>query len=323
MMMPRLVLRTAVVVSVVSFAPIWPQTAHAQVKLEYKFPEGQKLTYKTTSRARQVLTFGGMNMNAVKRETKVWSRSVGKRNGDSTLPIEEKVESLRVEYTFPDERRLTLDSSEPRFKIDDEQLAFLGDVVKLESQNAYTVLLDKQKKLKAIEGTEKLKERIQKLENPVVREELYSEVGADRLKRKFEQVLLGLPDAPVRTGEPWERTEILEINGKAFTVRKKYEYQGTEKKGDKTLEKIICKLLDVKYDVDPDSKLPMKVTKSDLKVESSEGSILFDRDSGHVASAAEKFRIKGNMTYTGGGADQAGGFELSFDSNTQLQPQPK
>ena len=74
----------------------------AQVKLEYKFPEGKKLTYKTTSRVRQVLAFmNNMNKESVVRETKVWTRSVGKRRSDSTLPIEEKVEFLRNDYTLP------------------------------------------------------------------------------------------------------------------------------------------------------------------------------------------------------------------------------
>ena len=34
-------------------------TAHAQVKLQYKFPEGQKLTYKTRSNSSQTLTLMG------------------------------------------------------------------------------------------------------------------------------------------------------------------------------------------------------------------------------------------------------------------------
>jgi hypothetical protein len=126
-----------------------------------------------------------------------------------------------------------------------------------------------------------------------------------------------------RTGEPWERTEILEINGKTFTVRKKYEYRGTEKKGDKTLEKIGFKVLEVKYDQEPMGKLPVKVVKSDLKVESSEGTILFDREEGHVVSSSDKIRIKGNMTYSGGGVDQAAPLDLNFDANTQLQPATK
>ncbi len=37
----------------------WVPPAHAQVKLEYKLPEGKTLKYQSTSRARQVLTFMG------------------------------------------------------------------------------------------------------------------------------------------------------------------------------------------------------------------------------------------------------------------------
>ncbi len=36
-----------------------PRSTQAQVKLEYKFPEGEKLTYKTTVKTSQVLTLMG------------------------------------------------------------------------------------------------------------------------------------------------------------------------------------------------------------------------------------------------------------------------
>ena len=39
-------------------------------------------------------------------------------------------------------------------------------------------------------------------------------IATDRLKAKFEQAIRSLPDVPAKTGEPWERTELLEINGK-------------------------------------------------------------------------------------------------------------
>ena len=67
-----------------------------------------------------------MEKESVMRETKVWTRSVGKRRGDSTLPIEEKVQFLRDEYTFPGGIKLTLDSSDPKIKIDNHELTFLG-----------------------------------------------------------------------------------------------------------------------------------------------------------------------------------------------------
>src|ERR1700678_3603082 len=98
---------------------VYSQYAQAQVKLEFKFPEGKRLTYKTTSTVRQLLTFmNNMEKESVLRETKVWTRSVGKRRADSTVPIEEKVEFLRDEYTLPGEMKLTLDSSDAHFKID-------------------------------------------------------------------------------------------------------------------------------------------------------------------------------------------------------------
>jgi hypothetical protein len=310
-------------VAVVCSVPIWPETAQAQVDLVYKFPEGKKLTYKTTSRVRQVLTFGGTNMESTKRETKVWSRSVGKHRGDSSLPIEEKVHTLRVEYSLPPRTKLTLDSSDSDIKIADRQLASLGDVFKLESEITYTVVLDEQNRVKAVEGTEKLQEKAKKLDDPIAREEIHNEIGPDKIRLKFERALHNLPNVLARLGEPWERGEILDISGTTFTIRKKYEYLGTEKKGDKALDKISCKVMEVKYDQDPDGKLPLKVTKSDLKIESSEGTILFDHDEGHVVSASEKVRIKGNMTFTGAGLDQSGGFDLNFDANTQLQPPAK
>lgn len=303
---------------------ICSQYAQAQVKLEYKFPEGKRLTYKTTSRVRQVLTFmNNMEKESVLRETKVWTRSVGKRRADSTVPIEEKVDFLRNEYTLPGGMKLTLDSSDPNLKIDNPELKFVGDVFKLESAIAYTVVLEGQAKVKAVEGTGQLKEKARKLDSSIASEEFQNEIGAERLKAKFEQVMRGLPDIPARTGEPWERTEILEISGKTFSVRKKYEYRGIEKKGGKLLEKISSKVLDIKYDQDPKGKLPVKVVKSDLKVESSDGTILFDREEGHIVSASDRIRIKGNVTYSGGGVDQTVPFDLNLDANTQLQSTTK
>jgi Family of unknown function (DUF6263) len=300
---------------------VYSQHAQAQVKVEFKFPEGKRLTYKTTSRVRQLLTFmNNMEKESVLRETKVWTRSVGKHRADSTVPIEEKVEFLRDEYTLPGGTKLTLDSSDPNLKIDDRELKFVGDVFKLQSALAYTVVLDGQAKVKAVEGTEQLKEKAQKLNSPLASEEFQNEIGVERLKVKFEQAMHSLPDVPARTGEPWERAELLEINGKTFSVRRKYEYRGIEKKGDKPLEKISSKIIEIKYDRDPDGKLPVKVVKSDLKVESSDGTVLFDREEGHIVSASDRIRIKGNMTYSGGGVDQTVPFELNSDTSTQLQP---
>ena len=297
----------------------WSEMAQAQVKLEYKFPEGKKLTYKKTEKIRQVLTLMGMEIPTQDDKIVVTSTTVGKRRPDSTRPVEEKVESLRDVLSLPGGLNVTYDSREPNTKIDTPGLAFLGEVFKLAGQINYTLVLDDQNKVKSVEGTEKLIEKADKL-SPPAKDTIRSRLDPCKLKQDFEQCHQNLPDILARPGEPWERTQIHDAgSGQTFTFRKKYEYVGTEKKGDKTLDKITAKVLEVKFGQDPESKSPLKVVKSDLKVDSSDETILFDRDEGCVVSGRSRVRLKGNMTFSGGGMELPGTIDLTLQDNTELQ----
>jgi hypothetical protein len=302
---------------------VFSQAARAQVKLEYKFPEGQKLSYKTTMKMHQVLTISGMEVPTDVDQTVVASQTIGKRREDSSVPLTSKVESLHAELTLPGGINVTFDSSDPNVKIENEQLAFLGEVFKLASEIAYTVVLDGQNKVKAVEGTEKLMEKADKL-TPQARDAIRSRVETDKIKKQFEQSHRNLPDVLARAGEPWERDESMDIGGgQTLSFRKRYEYAGTEKKGDKTLDKITSKAFEVKYSMDPDSQSPLKVTKSDLKIDSSEGTILFDREQGCVVEAGGKTRIKGTMGFSINGQDLPGELDLTFDTKEELLPPAK
>ena len=299
-----------------------PQAARAQVKLEYKFPEGQRLSYKTTMKMHQVLTINGMEVPTEADQTIVASQTVGKRRSDSSVPVTSKVESLHVDLTTA-VGNVTFDSKDPDAKIENAQLAFLGEVFKLASETVYTLVLDAQNKVKAVEGTEKLLEKADKLD-PQARDAIRSRIESDKIKHQFEQSHRNLPDVLARTGEPWERDETMEIGGgQTLSFRRKYEYAGTEKKGDKTLDKITSKALEVKYSMDPDAPSPLKVTKSDLKIESSAGTILFDREAGCVVESSGKTRIKGSMSFSIMGQDLPGELDLTFDTKEELQPAAK
>ena len=184
---------------------------------------------------------------------------------------------------------------------------------------AYTVVLDKQDQVKAIEGTEKLREKAGKLD-AIAREQVRGRIEPDRLKTQFEQEHGNLPDTPAKPGEWWERTEVVDPGGQALSFHKKYEYAGTEKRGGKTLDKITTKVLDVTCLL-PDAKdaSPLKVTKSTLKVESSEGTILFDREAGCVVEARERTKLKGNITSSGAGTDSSSPIDLTLRIDIQLQ----
>ena len=298
------------------------QTARAQVQLQYKFPEGKTLEYRTNSNTFQTITLMGMEIQSRENRTVVWTQAIGKRRDDSSLPVEVKTRSLRATMGFHGGTRLTFDSTKPDAKLDDPEFAPLIELYKLESAVAYTVVLDGQGKVKAIEGIEPLREKAARLD-AIAREQIRSRIEPDRLKAQFEQEHRNLPDGPVRPGESWERTETLDSGGQALSFRKKYEYAGTEKRGGKTLDKITCKVLEVKCLPDPSAASPLKVTKSDLKVESSEGTIFFDREAGLLVESREQTKVKGTMTFSGGGTDTASQTQLNLQSNTQLQSTAK
>jgi hypothetical protein len=303
----------------------WPNTARAQVKLERKYAEGQKLTYKTTTKAHQSLTLMGMEIERHEERSVVTSLTCGKRRNDATLPLEWKVESLRTELSLPGGKRLTFDTTNPSARIDEPGLAFLGDIFRLEGEVAYTIVLDDHNKVKAIEGSEKLKERAEKLDAQA-RELMTRQFDSEKLKSGFEQRMQILPDVLARPGESWERTQVPEIGisgGQTLSFRKRFEYTGAEKRGDKTFDKITTKVLEVKFTTDPDSNLPLKPLKSDLKSESSGGTILFDREGGYVASSTEKVRIKGDITFSANGQEIQSTVDLNIETNVELLPSNK
>ena len=184
-------------------------------------------------------------------------------------------------------------------------------------------MLDDKNKVKAIEGTEKIQEKVEKLDDQA-KSLMTKQFDSERLKKNFEQETQILPDVLTRPGESWERTQVAELGGgQSLSFRKKFEYKGTEKKGDKTLDKITSKVLEVKYTSDPDSNLPLKAVKSDLKAESSGGTIYFDREAGHVVSSTDTIRIKGDLTLAGGGQEIPSTLDLNIETHVELQPTNK
>jgi len=311
--------RVVAIVAVACLTLLGAQTAEAQVKLQYKFPEGKTLRYRTNWTAFQTVTVGGQELQSSERKTTLWTQSIGKRRGDAPLPVAFKVESLRVDLRIQGGIDLKFDSKQPDAKVDDPDLALVLDPYKVESAVAYTVVLDKQDQVKAIEGTEKLREKAGQLD-PITRELVRGRIEADRLETQFEQEHRNLPDTPAKPGEWWERTEVIDTGGQALSFHKKYEYAGTEKRGGKTLDKITTKVLDVTcLPPDANSALPLTVTKSTLKVESTEGTIFFDREAGCVVEARERTKLKGNITSSGGGTNTSNPIELTVRTDIQLQ----
>ncbi len=290
--------------------------ASAQVKLEYKFPEGTRASYRTTSKTHQVLTIAGMNIETESESSAVTSHTVGKRNADGTLPVGEKIESLKIQMDLPGGISINFDSANPDAKIEVPQLAFLGEALKALVGLSYTVVLDEHNRVKFVEGTEKVMSKLDGFD-PQAANFIKGRLKADSIKRSFEMDHANLPDILVRRGEPWERTEVMDIEGgQSLTFKKRYEYLGTVEQGGRTLDKIGVKELEVSYAMDPDADSPLKPLKSDLKVDSSDGTLLFDREAGSVVERKGKTRITGDITFTANGQELPSQLDLTIDSAT-------
>src|SRR5262249_21267737 len=217
---------------------------------------------------------------------------------------------------------VSYDSKGATTKVANPDLDFFKDLYRVESGVAYTVVLDGRSKVKAIEGADALRAQVDQID-PRAADLLRSRLAADALRQEFEQThaLGALPDGPVKPGASWERTEALDRGaGLELVLRKKYEYAGTEKKGDKGLDKITAKVLEAKYLQDADSSAPVKLTKSEVKVSASEGTILFDREAGRLVEARQRVELSGNLTFSAQGQDQRVGFDLTIRNEVQLQP---
>lgn len=295
--------------------------AQAEVTLEAKFPEGQALRYQVRTQMNQQVKNLGMEMPSSLNRTVIRSEAIGKRRGDGGLPIAVKVEWLRERQRLPAGLDVSYDSKEGTARVANADLDFFKDAYKLESQAAYTVVLDGKNKVKGIEGADALRGQVDRLD-PRAADLLRSRLAADSLREDFAQAhaLVALPDGPVKPGASWERTEVYDRGaGLALVLRKKFEYAGTEKKGAKALDKITAKVLEAKYQQDPDSSAPLKLAKADMKVDSSEGTILFDREAGRVAESRERVELTGNLTFSAQGQDQRIGFDLTMRTEVQLQ----
>jgi Family of unknown function (DUF6263) len=298
-------------------------SASAQVKLEYKYSEGSSSRAKTSTKVEQTLTIAGMDIDTKAVSAVVTSTSVDKRRADGTLPVNQKTESIKTEIELPGGVKINIDSADPDAKIDNPQLAFLGDLYKVMAGATHTFILDNNGKVKLVEGNEKLLAKLEGLD-PKAASLIKGPLQTETIQRSFEQSHGNLPDTPVRQGETWERTEVSDLGaGQTLTFKKQYEYLGTVEEGGRTLDKIGVKATSVIYAMDPAADSPAKVEKSDLKIESSEGTILFDRASGEAIKSNDKTRIKGDMTLKIGEMELPSKLDLIFESSTALEPPAK
>jgi hypothetical protein len=297
-------------------APAW-----GQVTLSYKFAPGPDVVYRTGVEVDQTLTINGQAVPTKSKQTVRTRQAVGAKRADGSVPVAQTIESIQTELELPGGIQMALDSEVNAPAPADElpQLKPIRDSIRALDGATFTIVVGPDGKVAGIEGAE----AAIKAENvdPMVKEALQSRFEAAALKRDAVQEIERFPAILVNPGDTWEKTEVMDLgSGQTLTFRKQYTYAGPVAKDGKTLDRVTAKDLAVTYAMAPNPALPVSVGKSDLKVDSSDGELLFDRENGRPVSAAGKVHITGSLEMTLGGQALPATLDLTMSSTTAIEP---
>ncbi len=293
----------------------WATAAQAQVTLKLKHREGTTTTL-STIKAHQVLNIAGMDVETTSEAAVTNKSTVGKPLTDGSVRIDETIESIRFSLSLPGNQKVEYDSSKPGQKSDVAELQSIIDTFDAMKGATYTLVVDAKNRVKAVEGIEKILAAAPE----AARSALKGELSGDKVRREAQEKYDLLPDQPLNKGDRWQRQIHTDVGGgQTLKYDAYYEYQGTVEKGGKTLDKIGVFYGAVTYDLDPNSPVPYKVTQSDLKVDSSSGTVLFDREAGEVVENTSATRITGTMTISIMGMDLPTKLDLTLEMGSLLK----
>lgn len=294
------------IIAVIAFTA----SASAQVSLKLRYSEGTKFTLQTEAKASHTLNVRGKDNDGSTTSFIVSTRSIGKRGADGSIKIEEKVNSLQTETTFPDGTKLAFDSANPDKAAPKPQLEQSLEFSRAISRLPIIVELDSHDKITSVKLPDGEYEKLP--------EGIKSQLSSETMMKQKEQAGDFLPDGPVKKGDTWERSSENNLgNGQLLKFRTRFEYAGTVEKAGASLDKITGKVFEVSYTITDNPVV--QVTKSNLKVTESESTFLFNREGGYLVSKVSKVKINGLFTLVANNMEQEAKLDMRFEENVTRQ----
>jgi hypothetical protein len=277
----------------------------AQVKLEHKLVPGQSIKSKETVKSTQLLKIAEQAIDTKADTTMVTKMNV-QDGGGGLLKVGFEFVSVASRVELPGNQVVEFDSTKPVAVEESDPLAksvrdiftsMIGSKVEATVAGGKVIV---------VEGvTEKMP------------------VTADEMKVEIQQRLSLIPTTSLKPGDTWERTEELHIGaGQTLTFQRRYEYVGTTRFNpndatSKEVDEVKASDLSVLYTVRQNPQLPLTVKKSDLKIDASEYTLVFDRKLGRIVKEAGKSHIVGDIDLAIGGQELSGSLDLLLESSSE------
>ena len=235
----------------------------------------------------------------------------GTRDDDGIIQIDGVIEAMKVKASFPGGVELTFDSTAEN-KPAGTQFDVMLDLYKALATAKTTRKLDKENRCisfsNKLEGFDKLDAVLK----DAVKDQLDDDYLRDAENQKFKEV----PSRLIQEGDSWETTFPMRLGGgQILELKRSFAYKGTTTVAGTEVHLIEMKVTAVELSQDANANTPVKITGSDLKVESSSGKILFDNKRGLVTQSELKFRLVGELKLDINGMELPGKLDLSIDIN--------
>jgi hypothetical protein len=283
-------------------------TAAAQTQLTIKYQEGAVYKTKETVKSRQSLKLNGQLLDTESNTTLVSQSKVGKRNAEGELPIESTYLEVISDLTLPGNKKVSYNSTTDEGKTDDPNYQIVLDQLKALKGLTYTVVLDKNNQVKSVTG-------------------LKAEAGAsaEDVKVSLQQNIDRYPKEAINPGDQWVRDLVLPLGqGQIFSLRRTYKYVGPEVRSTvastRKLEKITATSDNLQYSIRPNAGFPGTVTKSNLKMDQGESTLLFDPALGRTIESHDKMHVTGTLTLSIMNLELNGELDLSLETKSEEAP---
>jgi hypothetical protein len=297
-------------------AIVAPARGMAEVVVRYQFPDGRKATTTITSSFQQVLTLTGKRHEVNSEQEMVVVSEAGIRDKDGELRERLRVDSLKAKLTMPGGVVLEFDSATPNAPRPRTQFDFFLDLIKLKSTATWSVVRDKENRVKSVDGQDRILEPL----DPARRDMIRHQFDAEFLRDQANREMLRVPELALVVGQSWEIDEAMRLDGgQSLKFKNRYTYQGeTDQQGARLL-RIDFQTIEVEYELVSDGSSPLRLAHSELRPEASEGVLLFDPERGQVVESRESLHITGRLGFLLGDSELAGELELTTKKSAKTQ----
>jgi hypothetical protein len=268
--------------------------AHGQVKLEWKFKEGETFYVESAVTEKQAVESKGKSQKGDLTETKVWAFTVVKASPAPVL--KQRLEKWEI-------------IGKPPFG------ALPARVPEKLKGIVFTVTLTPEGKVSRFEGYAEVLKRLD-AENELMAKMWRAVLSEEIFRYEAERLFNILPTKAVAKGNFWQGTSTMLLAPfGAFRVEHHFTYQGKGKPGERIDDAATLTYVPPKGEV---GGLPIKVVKGDFKSSGLKASLVFDGGRGRLVRAETKWDLRGTLTLESDGNRAELRIEVSHVGTTRV-----